>query len=102
MTKLDKLYDNALKATGSPGSKKAPKKPLTVGRWMGKNHESPVGLHIVMRNVFEGGEVRDLIGTVKKVTQEEGVTSYSQVLIVHYFNGEPWPRKPHVSEVEIL
>jgi hypothetical protein len=99
MAKIDKLYDRALKAaTPSTSSKK----PITVGRWMGKDHKSPVGLHVVMKDVYDRGEVRDLIGTVKRVVQEEGVSGYSQVLIVHYFNGEPWPRKPHVSEVEVI
>jgi hypothetical protein len=99
MTKIDKLYDKALKAAEPRGSKK---KSTTVGKWMGKDLKSPVGLNVVMKDVFEGGEVRDLIGTVKRVVQEEGVSGYSQVLIVHYFNGKPWPRKPHVSEVEVI
>ncbi len=99
MAKIDQLYDKALKASLP---KDAKKKPITVGKWMGKDHKSPVGLHVIMRDVFEGGEVRDLIGTIKRVAQQEGVSGYSQVLIVHYFNGQPWPRKPHVSEVEVI
>jgi hypothetical protein len=83
------------------------RKPMTVGKAMRKyntfdRYWSPVGMHVMME-CWDRGEVRTLLGTVKAVVRDDSVVEgYSQVLVVHYFNGEPWDFRPHPSEVYII
>jgi hypothetical protein len=72
-----------------------------VGKCLTRGHD-PVGLHVKM-DKYLNGEVRTLLGTVKAVAPDRSIPGvYQSCLIVHHFNGEEWPVRPHPSVVEII
>jgi hypothetical protein len=53
------------------------------------------GLHVMAR--YQG---RDLLGTIKEVRHDTAAGKAR--LIVHHFNGEPWPIEPVASAVKVI
>jgi len=80
-----------------------PKKPVTAGKMMNKHGgESVIGRHVYMEAYLDG-RIRELIGTVKKIViVPEPGEEYARRLVIHFFNGEPWPISPRPWEVEMI
>lgn len=68
---------------------------------MAKGNRNPVGLYVTMEK-YINGKVETLVGIVKEVAQDPGTDSYSAILKIDYFTGQPWPVTPHPSQVKIL
>jgi len=81
-------------------------KKTTVGKYIRKGWD-PTGLHVTMET-FHDGEVRQFIGTVKDTRTIsvldifDNVVGWEQRLVVHYFNGEPWPFNPFPAQCEVI
>lgn len=77
-----------------------------VGHFMKKGHDV-IGIHVAMEK-YHDGEIRNFIGTVKAIENvkildiDNNVVGYQNVLVIHYFNGEPWPFSPHPSNVSVI
>jgi len=76
------------------------KKSPTVGKLLAKGVDV-VGLHVTMEAYLDG-EIRKLIGTIKEVVVEDIPVGFSQRLVIHHFNGEPWPLYPLPAHVDII
>ena len=75
-------------------------KSRSVGKLLAKGVDV-VGLHVT-KEAYLDGEIRQLIGTIKEVVVEDIPIGFSQRLVIHHFNGAPWPLYPLPAHVTII
>jgi hypothetical protein len=75
-------------------------KSRSVGKLLAKGVDV-VGLHVTMEAYLDG-KIRQLVGTIKEVAVEDIPIGFSQRLVIHHFNGEPWPLYPLPAHVTII